>query len=207
MPRPEAKASFGLASERPVVLMISADLTQAHKVIDLAIQAILGAKGSSGLQALLLGHSAPQIASSIPSIQSVCAYASDDNTLARACRAADITLIPSLGENFPYVALESMACRTPVIAFPVGGMPEMIGQRERGIVRERINAGEMSRHLATLVADQDLRERMGSRAAAWVREHRNMPKYLKSVAHVYERVLRPAEQTSDTSRAVLSWPM
>ena len=42
--------------------------------------------------------------------------------------AADITVIPSYYESFGLVALESIACGTPVIASPVGGVPELVGQ-------------------------------------------------------------------------------
>ncbi len=41
----------------------------------------------------------------------------------------DILLLPSYHEAFPYVVLEGMALRKPVIVSDVGAMPEMIGAR------------------------------------------------------------------------------
>lgn len=185
----EAKQGFGLAPDRPVVMMISADLAQAHKGIDFGIAAIRGVPHEYGLQVLLIGRSSQQIANSIGPIPSVCAYASEDSMLARAYRAADVTLLPSLGENFPYVILESLACGTPVIGFPIGGVPEMLGANERGLVCTEINSVEMSDHLCRLISDSVLRNELGARGAIWVQENCNMRKYLESVAQAYENAI------------------
>ncbi|MCM1984212.1 glycosyltransferase family 4 protein [Lyngbya confervoides] len=50
-----------------------------------------------------------------------------DEDLPTAYQAADLTLIPSQAlEGFGLVLLESLACGTPVVCTPVGGMPEVL---------------------------------------------------------------------------------
>jgi len=189
MDRAEARRSFGLSSGAGVVLMAAADLSEAHKGIHLAIRALKGIEPELNVQALLLGRSAEGVEEALRPLRCVSAYASDDEMLARAYRAADLTIIPSLAENFPYVGLESLACETPLVASPVGGMPEMVGKNERGRVCAAIDAEEMSRHIAELLGRRELREALGASGAAWVRERCGMDAYLVRMKEVYRQAV------------------
>ena len=48
--------------------------------------------------------------------------------------AADCLVLPSLSEGIPNVLREAMICRVPIIATPVGGIPEIIKDRQTGIL-------------------------------------------------------------------------
>ena len=195
MDRAEAKVSFGLSPEFPVVLVVAADLELAHKGINLAIKAIQKANPKLGLQVLLLGRSGEAMRQALHPMRTATAFAPDDMTLARAYRAADVTLIPSLAENLPYVGLESLACGTPIIAFPIGGMPEMIGRNERGIVCRAIDPAEMSARLDFLLDNADIRLEMGRRGVEWVRKNCSMSIYLARIVELYESVLQSNART------------
>lgn len=56
--------------------------------------------------------------------------------LARYYRAADVFVFPSLTDTFGLVMLESLACGTPVAAFPVLGPVDVIGNSGAGVLHE-----------------------------------------------------------------------
>jgi glycosyltransferase involved in cell wall biosynthesis len=187
MDRGAAKGSYGFNPDLPVVLMGAANLAQAHKGIDLGIDAINALAPRSRIQVLLLGHAGDTVASRLHCEKFVCAYAGSDAELARAYRAANVTLMPSLGENFPYAALESMACQTPLVAFSIGGMPEIVGiYGERGLLARAIGAKELSCRLEQIISHDQERTAMGLNAQSWVRRNCGMSHYLDRILEAYQ---------------------
>ena len=71
-----------------------------------------------------------------------------------AYSAADICLIPSLSENLPYVAIESILCKTPVLAFNTGGMKDVIKHKVNGYLVEKYDKDDLICGVKYLVAQK-----------------------------------------------------
>lgn len=63
----------------------------------------------------------------------------DEVKMSMAYAAADVFVIPSLMDNLPNTVVESLCCGTPVIGFPIGGMPDMIANGENGLLTSEIS--------------------------------------------------------------------
>ncbi len=77
--------------------------------------------------------------------------------------AADVTVVPSYHESFGLVAVESLACGTPVVATRAGGLMTVVRHDETGFLVPRC-PGFFAARLDMFLRNPDLRERM--RAAA-----------------------------------------
>lgn len=67
----------------------------------------------------------------------------DERLMSIAYSAADIFVIPSLMDNLPNTVLESLLCGTPVIGFPVGGIPDMIQDGVNGYLTNDISVNSL----------------------------------------------------------------
>ena len=63
--------------------------------------------------------------------------------------AMDVTVMASKAETFGMVTIESMACGTPVIGSNAGGTPELIGNNERGLLFQTMDAISLSQAIAS----------------------------------------------------------
>ncbi len=83
---------------------------------------------------------------------------------------AEIFILPSLYEGHPKTLLEAMACGLPVIGTDVPGIRELIRHRETGYLCTT-SPDEIRAAIRNVVADADLRARMGRNAREFVVEH------------------------------------
>ncbi len=68
---------------------------------------------------------------------------SDERIISLVYSLADVFVIPSLMDNLPNTVLESLLCGTPVIGFPVGGIPEMIEHGENGLITKEVSVDSL----------------------------------------------------------------
>jgi len=77
--------------------------------------------------------------------------------------ASDIVVIPSLMEASSLLLIESMACKRPVVATNVGGLPEIMTEGCGVLVSPR-DALALSQAINQLIADQGLRDKLANKA-------------------------------------------
>lgn len=87
------------------------------------------------------------------------------DTLPYYYSAAEAVVMPSLYESFGMVALEAMACGTPVIASEVGGLGYLVQNGITGYTVPDSNPEALCSKLSGLLNDSGLRKSMGSSAA------------------------------------------
>jgi glycosyltransferase involved in cell wall biosynthesis len=67
-----------------------------------------------------------------------------------------LLVVPSYFESIPIVALEAMACGTPVLATPVGGVPDVIIDRENGFILKNNEMDTIANTIVGLISCSDL---------------------------------------------------
>lgn len=153
----EAKKMAGLDPSRPLVLYGAMNaLTDSNKGFDLLLEALRHLKAMGGKTDLavfgadrlpvgvaqeLLGSGMVHLLGEIR----------ESDQLARFYAAADVMVVPSRSENLPYTVIESLACGTPVAAFAVGGIPELVNRGEHGVLASPFDCRQLAEGIIKLL--------------------------------------------------------
>lgn len=82
----------------------------------------------------------------------------DPAQMAKIYCAADIHALPSRQDNLPNAVLESLACGTPVAAFNVGGVADLVEHQKNGYLAESGNAEDFANGLRWLLGPKNLQQ-------------------------------------------------
>ncbi len=112
-------------------------------------------------------------------------------------RASDVVLVPSLREGLPNVCMEAAACGRPVFGSQTGGIPEVVVDRQTGVL---LPAGEptvWSRALVHYAAETRILQEMGIRGRQRVEELFDAQFYPLKMVELYHAALTlPRERRS-----------
>ncbi len=103
----------------------------------------------------------------------------EHNILPYYYSAADLLVLPSHYESFGLVALESLACGTPIIATQVGGMKSILEEGETGLLVNNFSPSNLAKGIETLLCRS--REKSPHAIRASIRKYR--------WAHIAEKVV------------------
>ncbi|MBL1377771.1 glycosyltransferase [Zobellella iuensis] len=91
---------------------------------------------------------------------------------AAAIAQADVVVnLSRFQESFGRTVLEAMAAARPVICYRWGALPEVVRHQETGFLVPLGDIDAVAGHVAQLLEDNALRQRMGQAGRAWVKQH------------------------------------
>ena len=101
-----------------------------------------------------------------------------------------LTVLPiRWDEPFGLVALESMACGRPVIAYDSGALPDIVVDGETGVLVPRGDRHALETAVRTLVQDDSLARRMGAAGRRRVEDHFTVDLMAEGYLRVVKQVL------------------
>jgi D-inositol-3-phosphate glycosyltransferase len=102
--------------------------------------------------------------------------------------AADVCVVPSFYESFGLVALEAMACGTPVVASRVGGLASTIRDGETGYLIPWRCPEPFAERIEVLLANKELRDAFG-RASRDLAARYRWSNVAESVLDIYRELI------------------
>jgi len=123
-------------------------------------------------------------------------YTGDVDDIKAAYAALDVSVLPSaLPEPFGGVVIESMALGKPVVGTNVGGTPEQIEEGVTGFLVEPNDATSLTAAIRQLLADSDLRRRMGAAGRRLYLDRFEFEHFYETILQLYHDVINASGKT------------
>jgi glycosyltransferase involved in cell wall biosynthesis len=198
LPKTEAKESVGLSAEIVTLLFVAHvgnEKRKGFQELMAAIQYCLAEPEfqnlvkSNRVRILCFGHLNDELeAMGIPAVS--LGYLNSDQEIRTAYAAADLFILPSLEDNLPNTMLESMSCGTPVVAFDVGGMPDVVVNGVTGQLAPVGDVRKLAEAILSLVFNPDQREIMGQNCREMMVEEYALAVQARRYVELYQELHR-----------------
>jgi D-inositol-3-phosphate glycosyltransferase len=211
----EARQELGLDRAERIVLYVGR--FDPRKGIETLVRACgkLARSDSPNFRLVIVGGSDPQAADGaerarieglVPSLglEAIVDFAGmvGHDRLPLYYTAADVCVVPSHYEPFGLVAIEAMACGTPVVASAVGGLKFTVIPEETGLLVPAQDVDGFAKAIGRIINDDTMwSQQIGDRASARVREHFSWSGVAAQLSDLYRRVLAQSLLSTQSSGA------
>lgn len=192
----EAKSSLNLDVNKIHILFVSMTATERRKGFielkkSLKFLANKYDNVSEKIELVIMGSASDEIIQEIPIRSKILGRISSDKDIVNIYNAADIFVAPSLQDNLPNTVMEATACGTPVVAFNIGGIPDMIEHNKNGILADAFSTEDLAEAIIKLVNDINLRQCMSDYGREKVLKEFTPKVVSAKYKNLYEKILKP----------------
>lgn len=146
---------LGLPFDKKLILFgavsASSDKRKGYHLLDHALKALEQQVDPEAYELIVFGALSGDNTSSIAT--RYLGNFHDEISMSLLYAAADVFLAPSLEDNLPNTVLESLSCGTPVVAFDIGGMPDMIEHQKNGYLARSFDIDDFVKGMRWVLDD------------------------------------------------------
>lgn len=185
--REECRRLLGISQGKKVLMFAATALNMRNKGGDLLLRALqlLPEALRKKTVLLMLGDGGDALAEQAGIETINLGYVFHDRLKVIAYSAADLFVQPSRAESLPLVVQESMACGTPIVAFPVGGTVDLVRPGRTGYLAKLEDPEDMARGIEQLLVDDAARDAMSRQCRAVTIEEYSLDRQVERHVQLY----------------------
>jgi glycosyltransferase involved in cell wall biosynthesis len=125
-------------------------------------------------------------------VERSCRFLGVREDIADILAAADVVVLPSLSEGFPFVLLEALAMGCPVVASRVNGTPELIEHHKTGLLVPARDSQALMMAIQEVLSNPTAAAKMGAEGRAVVRERFTVDHMVGNTTAIFDAALQDA---------------
>lgn len=196
-----ARAVLGLEPHKKYVLSGSAGGMPHLKGEDLlreAMSQLIGTQ-SGTIELLIFGQYRPAHVEDWPCPVHWLGPVRDDHIMSLIYSAADVMAVPSRQDNLPNTAVEAHACGVPVVAFNIGGLPDIVTHQKSGWLAPAFDTQDLAQGLSWVLADADRWQQLSTSARQFAVERFSPAVITSQYLRVYDQAVQQRKQAGATT--------
>lgn len=138
----QCRSEFGFSAADRVILFGAENLADERKGGRYLLEALRLFDSPENIKLLVFGENSEH-AKALTDFDVTCCGKLKPGQMRKLYTAADVFVAPSVEDNLPNTIAESLVCGTPVVAFKVGGIPDMITDAENGFLATPFDIKEL----------------------------------------------------------------
>lgn len=186
-----ARRLLRLPGEGPLLLFGAlsgtSDQNKGFDLLKLALNYLRGEV--AGLELVILGQSPPKEPLDLGFPVHFAGHLNDDMSLCLYYSAADAVVVPSRKENLPNCGVEAQACGTPVVAFNVCGLPDVVEHEKTGYLAQPFDAADLARGIRWVLDGDERRAMLSAQSRQAAVARFSYPVVAEQYLQVYKAIL------------------
>jgi len=157
--RQVARAAFNFPKDKRLVLLsafsVTADPRKGFQYLEAMAQHLVQSGLRSRIEFVILGASESQTGLLAGVKTHYISHLHDEISQVLLYSAVDVLLAPSKQENLSNTVMESMSCGTPIVAFKIGGMNDLVTHRFDGYLANPFDSIDLANGIAWVLQDSE----------------------------------------------------
>lgn len=187
----QARSALGLPQDRLLIGVSSSRVGNPVKGLRFLLAAAESLAPKRAFSLVSIGERTDEETATVEHIQ--LGRMDDEHKQANFYSAIDLFVHPSTWETFGLVVAEAMACCTPVVAFDIGAMRELVFPSVNGWLAHAGDAQDLARTIeAAIEAGEGARKAMGEQGREHVADNFSFASVARRHAALYETLIEEA---------------
>jgi glycosyltransferase involved in cell wall biosynthesis len=192
-PRDEARHRLGLPLDERIALFGAlspvGDKRKGFEDLCVVLRELTRQQAGTSIRPVVVGAVPEEAKGLLPPQTMYLGYLKEEASLVDAYSAADVVLVLSREDNLPNVALEAIACGTPIVAFGAGGMPDVVHHMHNGYLATPYDAGDVLNGIVWVLENNQRYQQLRSNARSLAEQRFSSELQAKGYLALYQKLL------------------